>query len=288
MARELVEFPNGKLVRPLGLGTWFMGEDTYKRAEEIAVIQEGIRSGVQVIDTAEMYGNGQAESLVGEALKGLSTAEKKNIFLVSKVLPSNAGKDRIFKACEKSLRRTGVDALDLYLLHWRGGVPLVETIDCMEKLVQEGKIKAWGVSNLDVLDMEELFSVRNGLNCQVDQVLYHLGSRGIEFDLKPMLDDYHIPLMAYCPLAQGGQLRSGILRNPAVKEVAKRHGCKEIQVLLAFVLASKQTIAIPKVSRMDHLKEVLAVENIVLSNEDLELLQSAYPSPTHKMYLDIQ
>lgn len=284
--KEII-LPNGTVLPNLGLGTWFMGEDYRSRQEEIQVLQEGIRRGIRVLDTAEMYGNGAAEELIGLALRGLSEEEKKDLFIVSKVLPSHADKKRMKKSCEQSLKRMGLEALDLYLLHWRGYVPLEETVDGLEELVQEGKIKAWGVSNLDTPDMEELLAVRNGENCQVNQVLYHLGSRGIEFDLKPFLDNHNIPVMAYCPLAQGGRLKRKLLEDGALAAMAEAHNCSTIQLLLAFVLAQPQVLAIPKVSRLAHLKEILQAQDIILSAEELQQLNALYPAPLHKTYLDI-
>ena len=174
-----------------------------------------------LIDSAEMYGEGAAEHLVGQAIRGY---DRERLYLVSKVYPFHAGRHDIFQSCENSLRRMGTDYLDLYLLHWRGSVPLAETVACMEELKAKGRIRSWGVSNLDTADMEELFEVTGGTSCLTDQVLYHLGSRGVEYDLLPWLRRHKMPLMAYCPLAQGGGLRRGLLASPAVRAAAQAHG----------------------------------------------------------------
>ena len=183
----------------LGIGTWKMGEIPKNRNEEIASIRYALENGIRLIDTAEMYGNGNSERLISEAIKGF---DREKLCLVSKVLPCNAGERNIFKACENSLKNLNIDYLDLYLLHWRGNISFEETIRCMEKLKEEGKIKNWGVSNMDIDDMQELLSTPDGKNCLVNQVLYHLGSKGIEYSLKPFTDKNHITTMAYCPIAQ--------------------------------------------------------------------------------------
>lgn len=284
---EKVILPDETRLPSLGLGTWFMGEDYRLRQQEIAALQDAVRQGIRLIDTAEMYGSGAAEELIGDALSGLEQADRDKVFLVSKVLPFHAGRADIFKACEGSLRRLQTDHLDLYLLHWRGRTPFAETIACMEELIKEGKIRRWGVSNLDTEDMKELLAAPGGSGCQTDQVLYHLGSRGIEYELKPWLDNHRIPIMAYCPLAQGGRLKSTLLQSGAVREVAKNHGVSPIQVLLAFVLEMEQTIAIPKVSTPAHLQELLQVRELKLTAEEKAMLDKAFPAPMRKLPLDI-
>lgn len=234
---------DGTRVPALGQGTWFMGENKAKRAQEIEALRYGIENGMTLLDTAEMYGEGLAEELLGEAM---SIYDREKLFVVSKVYPHNAGKRKIFAACEDSLKRLGTDYLDMYLLHWRGSVPFAETAECMEKLKADGKIRRWGVSNLDTDDMEELSRVPGGENCMTDQVLYHLGSRGIEFDLLPWLREKKMPFMAYCPMAQGGTLKRGLFSDAAVQAVAERHGASPARVFLAFVLSQPDAIAIPK------------------------------------------
>ena len=196
----------GDIVPALGQGTWYLGDDPAKRAQEVSALRTGMGAGMRLIDTAEMYGDGRSEKLVGEAI---AAAPREELFLVSKVLPENAGEKHICQCCDATMNRMGVDYLDLYLLHWRGSVPLAETVRCLEQLKELGKIKNWGVSNFDIGDMEELWRIPGGRNCQVNQVLYHMGSRGIEYSLLPWMREHRVALMAYCPLAQGGSLRRG-------------------------------------------------------------------------------
>ena len=210
----------GDIVPALGQGTWYLGDDPAKRAQEVSALRTGMGAGMRLIDTAEMYGDGRSEKLVGEAI---AAAPREELFLVSKVLPENAGEKHIFQCCDATMNRMGVDYLDLYLLHWRGSVPLAETVRCLEQLKELGKIKNWGVSNFDIGDMEELWRIPGGRNCQVNQVLYHMGSRGIEYSLLPWMREHRVALMAYCPLAQGGALRRGLLTDPAVLAVAETH-----------------------------------------------------------------
>jgi diketogulonate reductase-like aldo/keto reductase len=204
---------NGLLIPILGQGAWHIGDNNRSERDETAAVRRGIELGLNMIDTAEMYGDGKSETLIGKSLRGIRREE---YLLVSKVYPHNAGKDNIFASCDASLKRLNTDYLDLYLLHWRGSVPLAETVECMERLVNMGKIRRWGVSNFDVADMEELWNVPSGNNCAVDQVLYNLGSRGIEYDLIPWLSARGVAVMAYCPLAQAGKLgrsRDDLLTN---------------------------------------------------------------------------
>lgn len=237
-----------------------------------------------LIDTAEMYGNGRSERLIGEAIKGYN---RDHLFLVSKVLPQNAGHRHIFRSVEMTLKNLKTDYLDLYLLHWRGSIPLEETVSCMEQLVKDGKIRSWGVSNFDTDDMEELFSIPSGRNCVVNQVLYHLGSRGVEYDLLPWLTEHKIPLMAYCPLAQAGDLRGELLSDESVRKVAEAHGITKMQVLLAFVLYKKNVIAIPRSGKKEHVLQNWDARRIELTEEEYHLLDEAFPAPQRKTYLDI-
>ena len=269
----------------LGQGTWHMGESPSHRAEEIASLRAGIEAGVTLIDTAEMYGNGGAESLVGEAIRGVS---RESLFLVSKVYPHNAGGKRLVKSCEDTLSRLKTDVLDLYLLHWRGGIPLAETVAGMESLVCAGKIRRWGVSNFDTADMEELFQAPGGDRCAANQVLYHLGSRGVEYDLLPWLFAHGVAMMAYCPLAQAGRLRQGLVGHEAVQAVATQNGLTPFQVLLAFVLSKKGVTAIPKAASPAHARENAHMAGVFLAPDDLSLLSAAFPAPGRKVPLDIE
>ena len=269
----------------LGIGTWKMGEIPKNRNEEIASIRYALENGIRLIDTAEMYGNGNSEKLIAESIKDF---DREKLYLVSKVLPSNAGEKNIFKSCENSLKNLNVDYLDLYLLHWKGSIPFEETIRCMEKLKKEGKIKNWGVSNMDIDDMQELLSIPDGKNCLVNQVLYHLGSKGIEYSLKPFTDKNHITTMAYCPIAQGGRLKNQLLSSKSVQELSKKYLISPIQVLLTYMLEKENTISIPKASKIEHMKEIVACRNIHFEKTDISFLDSEYPKPTKKLPLDIE
>ncbi len=279
----MVTLPDGTSLPRIGQGTWYMGDEPSKRNEELRALRRGVELGLNLIDSAEMYGDGRSESLVGEAIEGI----RDQVFLVSKVYPHNAGLNRISGSCEQSLKRLKTDRLDLYLLHWRGSVPLSETVEAMERLVESGKIVRWGVSNLNTDDMEELFNMAGGIHCMVDQVLYHLGSRGIEYDLLPWLRAKNIPIMAYSPLAQAGILRRGLVGHQAVEDIADRHGVKPLQILLAWCIRSGDVIAIPKASSAAHVEENAAAERIRLTDEDLRKLDEAFPKPTRKVPLDI-
>mgnify|MGYP005788935249 CR=1 FL=1 len=280
---EMLQTAGLKLPR-MGLGTWYLGESVRKESAELEALRTGIELGITLFDTAEMYGDGGAERLLGKAIKPY---DRSKLQIVSKVYPHNAGRNHIFQSCENSLRRLGTDYLDVYLLHWRGSVPLTETVDCMEELKAQGKIRAWGVSNLDTDDMDELEAVRNGGNCALDQVLYHLGSRGIEYDLLPWTQQRGMPVMTYCPLAQGGRLRRGLLGSSAVKKTAEKYQATPIQILLAFVLYQDNTIAIPRSGSAAHVRELVDSLRVTLTAEDIALLSKDFPAPTRKTYLDI-
>lgn len=276
---------SGAAAGPIGQGTWCLGERPAQRQQELAALRSGIDAGMTLLDTAEMYGGGRAEELVGEAIRGY---DREKLYLVSKVFPHNAGRKNIFRCCEDSLRRMGTDYMDLYLLHWRGSIPYAETAECMEELKARGLIRDWGVSNLDADDMEELFRVPGGENCRTDQVLYHLGSRGVEFDLLPLLRQHDVSVMAYCPLAQAGRLRRGLMEAPAVQAIAQAHGATPAQVLLAFLLAQPGVIPIPRTGKAAHTLENAQAPRLVLTAEELAALDAAFPAPTQKMPLDMQ
>ncbi|QOL14557.1 aldo/keto reductase [Dickeya dianthicola] len=282
MTKQVI-FPDGNAVPAIGQGTWFMGENAQRRGSEVSALQAGIDVGMTLIDTAEMYADGGAEEVVGEAIRG----RRDRVYLVSKVYPHNAGGERAIAACERSLKRLQTDYIDLYLLHWRGGIPLVDTIDAMETLQQAGKIGRWGVSNLDTDDMEALWSCRGGEQCQTNQVLYHLASRGIEYDLLPWCQQHRLPVMAYCPLAQAGQLRHNLFTHPALVRVAQQRALTPAQVLLAWATRQPGIIAIPKASTLAHVNENAAALHVTLSPEDLAILDEAYPAPRRKQPLDV-
>jgi len=283
MKGQEVNLPDGTSVPKLGQGTWFIGDDPAKRNDEIRTLRLGVELGLSLIDTAEMYGDGRSETLVGEAIRGI----RDETFVVSKVYPHNAGLKRIAASCEASLKRLQTDRLDLYLLHWRGSVPLDETIEGMERLVKEGKIIRWGVSNLDTADMKELFKYDNGSRCATNQVLYHLGSRGIEYDLLPWQRERRMPVMAYCPLAQAGSLRRGLVNNKTVQAIAANYNITPYQLLLAWCIRDRDVIAIPKASSEQHVAENAAAALIKLTSDDIKRLDIEFPKPDRKIPLDI-
>jgi len=272
-----VALPSGETVPQLGQGTWRMGERPAARAEETAALREGVELGMSLIDTAEMYGEGETETWLGQALEGL----RDRVFLVSKAYPQNASKVRLPRACEASLKRLKTDRLDLYLLHWRGGVPLAETVEAMHALKAAGKIRHWGVSNLDLDDMEELVEA-GGAACAVDQVLYNLGRRGVEFDLFPWMARRGMPAMAYTPLEP-----ARLARAPALQEVARARGVEPLQIALSWVLRSPGVIAIPKASKVEHVRQNRAAADLELTPEELDQLDAAFPPPARKRPLEM-
>lgn len=281
----MLKLKDGSSIERIGQGTWKMGENPNVREAEIKALKKGIELGLTLIDTAEMYGDGRTESLIGEAIKEYS---RQKLYLISKVYPFHAGKGKIFESCEASLKRLGTDYLDMYLLHWRGNIPLTETVACMEELVKRGKIRRWGVSNFDLSDMEDLLDIKQGENCSINQVLYHLGSRGVEYDLLPWQQEKGIPVMAYCPLAQAGNLKCALRNSKGVEEVAKKHNATIYQILLSFVLTKDNVIAIPKASKASHIQDNYGAMNIKLDTEDIERLSMEFPAPKRKVPLDIE
>lgn len=270
-----VAFPDGASVPALGQGTWRMGESQGERRQEMAALRLGVELGMTLIDTAEMYGEGEAESLLSEALAGI----REQVFLVSKVYPQNAGRGRLERACEASLERLGTDRLDLYLLHWRGSVPLAETVEGMEALVRAGKIIRWGVSNLDLRDIQELWSA-GGERCATNQVLYNITERGPEFDLLPELKRRGVPVMAYSPVGQGR-----LPRSAALTAVAARHDASPFQVALAWALRDPAVIAIPKATQEAHVRGNRKAADMVLTSQDQAELDADFPPPTRKQRL---
>ncbi|EHK0943705.1 aldo/keto reductase [Citrobacter farmeri] len=283
MTDKQVVFAGEAILPAIGQGTWYMGENPGHRRAEVAALRAGVDLGLTLIDTAEMYADGGAEEVVGEALNGL----RERVFLVSKVYPWNAGGQKAIAACEASLRRLKTDYLDLYLLHWSGSFSFAETVGAMETLIAQGKIRHWGVSNLDVDDMQALWQVPGGKRCATNQVLYHLASRGIEYDLLPWCQQHQLPVMAYSPLAQAGRLRSGLLNHPVVNEIAHAHSASAAQILLAWVISHQGVMAIPKAASAEHVQQNAAALNITLSAQELSALDKAYPAPKGKTALDM-
>lgn len=265
-----LSLPNGDAVPVLGQGTWKMGESRSRRKDEVAALMHGIDLGMTLIDTAEMYAEGGAEEIVAEAIKG----RRPKVFIVSKVYPHNAGRSGVVAACERSLKRLRTDRLDLYLLHWRGGIALSETVAGFEDLLKAGKIRSFGVSNFDTADMRELHRLPGGKACATNQVLYNLKHRGIEFDLLPWSEKENLPIMAYSPLEIGP-----IAKSAALRRVAERHAASPAQIALAWVLRRPNVLTIPKASRLEHVDENRAAADIPLSAEDLADLDSAAPPP---------
>jgi diketogulonate reductase-like aldo/keto reductase len=265
-----IQLPDGFEIPALGQGTWHMGERGGDHAAEMHALRLGLDLGMTMIDTAEMYADGGSEEVVGKAIAG----RRDKVFLVSKVYPQNAGRHSAKAACERSLRRLGTDRLDLYLLHWRGAIPLAETVAAFEGLRAEGKILRWGVSNLDPDDMAELVAAGDG-GCATNQVLYNPEHRGIEFDLLPWCKDHKMPVMAYSPVGQGG----GLLRHPALRAVAARHDRSTAQIALAWAMRHGHVIAIPKASDPEHVRANAASGEIVLTAADLAEIDAGFPPP---------
>ncbi len=281
---KTVELPDGEQVPALGQGTWRMGENKNARADEVAALRLGIDLGMTLIDTAEMYGEGGAEKVVADAIAD----QRDRVFVVTKVYPHNASRTELPKACERSLKRLQIDAVDLYLLHWRGDVSLAETVEAFEQLRSVGKIRRWGVSNFDVEDMKELLATENVSACAANQVLYNLANREIEFDLLPFLHEqstlnYRPALMAYSPVGHG----RGLLNNSTLNEIAKRKDATAAQVALAWVLRQPDVIAIPKASDQRHVRQNAQSLEIELTKEDLAEIDRAFPPPKSKEPLPI-
>lgn len=267
--------PAGETVPALGQGTWKMESD--KRADAIAALRLGVELGMSLIDTAEMYGDGKVETLVGEAFAG----SRDSIFLVSKVYPQNASRKGVVQACERSLKRLGTDRLDLYLLHWRGSIALAETVAGFEDLRRAGKIRHWGVSNFDTEDMEELYATPGGRNCQTNQILYNLSRRGPEFSLCPWQERHKMPIMAYSPFEQGRMKATGVL-----SDIGRAHNATGYQIALAWLLQQKNTIVIPKSAKIAHVRDNRAAADLTLTQADLAALDDAFKPPRRKTPLD--
>lgn len=280
-----VTMPDGAVVPALGLGTWRMGERSGQRRAEVDAMRTALMLGYRLIDTAEMYGDGGAEEIVGEALRGVfATGElrRDQLTVVSKVLPHNASRSGTVAACERSLQRLGLEFLDLYLLHWRGQHPLQTTLDAFETLRASGRIARWGVSNFDAEDLDEVLGLKHGPSCAANQVYYSASRRGIEFDLLPAQRARRIPVMAYCPIDEGK-----LARNEDLAAIGRRHGASAAQVALAWLLRSPDVIAIPKALKQEHLRENFSAASLALSADDLAAIDRVFPPPKRKTSLAI-
>ena len=275
---RMTSFSDGTIVPVLGQGTWMIGDDPRTRDAEQAALSRGIDLGLTLIDTAELYGDGRSERLVGEVIAG----RRDEVFVVSKIRPENAGEMTMMLHCEKSLERLGIDRIDLYLLHWESRHPMEEIVAGFEELVDEGMIARWGVSNLDLQAMTALDEIDGGERCATNQLLFNLGSRGIEFDLLPWCQERLMPVMAYSPLGRGD-----LLRHPAILEIADRHDAAPAQIALAAVLRHDGVIAVPKASTVAHVEANAAALEIELDAEDTAVLDQAFPPPTSARPLDI-
>ncbi len=270
--------PSGRSIPVLGLGTWRMGEQAKRRQEEVTALQHGLALGMNLIDTAEMYGEGGAETVIAEAI----ATRRETVFLVSKVYPHNASRQGVIAACERSLHRLKTDYLDLYLLHWRGSIPLTETLAAFQQLQQAGKIRDYGVSNFDLADMTEADGLEGGKAIATNQVLYNLSRRGIEWDLLPWCRQHHIPIMAYSPVEQGR-----LLRNPRLRSIAEQMGTTPAQVAIAWLLHQENVIVIPKSSSIAHVEENYAALNLQLDPDTMSALDAAFPAPAQPVSLEM-
>jgi diketogulonate reductase-like aldo/keto reductase len=262
----------------VGMGTWHMGESRGERAGEVAALALGLDLGLTLVDTAEMYGEGGAEEVVGAAIRG----RRDGVFVVSKFYPHHASRAKLFSACNASLGRLGIEALDLYLYHWRGGVPLVETVEALEKLVARGSIRRWGVSNFDVSDLEELTAIPGGENVAANQVLYNLERRGIEFDLLPWCREHGVAVMAYSPLDEGP-----LVHHPKLTPIARSLGVSAAELAIAWAARDPLVCAIPKASTPEHVRSNRAAADLRLDAKTLAALDAAFPPPRRKQRLEI-
>jgi len=288
--KKKVLLPDGSYIPKLGQGTWRMGEDDERFAAEVRGLRHGIELGCRLIDTAEMYADGKAENIVGNAIGAF---DRESLYMVSKVYPLNANRHHIYSSLERSLKLMETDYLDMYLLHWREDADLAEVAYCMEELRDSGKIKRWGVSNFDVDDMEDLWKVPDGNKCCINQVLYNLGARGIEYDLLQWQRERNVPFMAYSPVGQAGALvtqdgvsKAALMTDENVISVAESHDISVVQLLLAFVMRLDDMVAIPKAVGFSHIEENIEAENIVLSEEDIAQLSESFPAPTEKVFME--
>ena len=266
-------------IEPVGLGTWKMGDDSNIHQEEIDAIQFAINQGANVIDTAEMYGDGASEELIGEAIQSY---DREKLYIISKVHPENASRDKVLTSIDNSLKRLRTDYIDLYLLHWKSQYPLEETISAFEEAKNLGKIKEWGVSNFDTSDMKHLLSLPNGHKCVANQVRYNVGDRGIEYDLKPFMRENNIALISYAPIARGDKLGKNLTKSPVLLELSRKYEVDVFQILLAWDIRDGHTLAIPTSSNKLHIENNMGASNIHLTEEDIQKIDSEFPPPTTK------
>lgn len=266
-------------IEPIGLGTWKMGDDSNNHQDEIDAIQFAINQGANVIDTAEMYGDGASEELIGEAIESY---DREKLYIISKVHPQNASKDKVLTSIDNSLKRLRTDYIDLYLLHWKSQYPLEETISAFEEAKKLGKIKEWGVSNFDTSDVKHLLSLPNGHECVANQVRYNIGDRGIEYDLKPFMRENNIALISYAPIARGDKLGENLTKSSVLLELSRKYEVDVFQILLAWNIRDGHTLAIPKSSNKLHIENNMGASNIHLTEEDIQKIDSEFPPPTTK------
>jgi len=278
MTMRAVALPSGETIPALGMGTWHLGQGRHPEAVEIEALQTGLDLGMTLVDTAEMYGDGASERLIGRAMDG----RRDDVFLVSKVLPHHATRDGTIAACESSLRRLDTDRLDLYLLHWRGQVPLEETLSAFRQLVRDGRIRHWGVSNFDIADMMELIELDAGGAVQTDQVLYNLLHRGIEWNLLPFCQQHGLPIMAYSPIEQGR-----LVGDPVLRFIGRRHKATSTQVALSWVISHPRVCAIPEAGTPQHVRKNFGALGVVLEQDDILKLDAAFPPPPRPVALDV-
>jgi diketogulonate reductase-like aldo/keto reductase len=280
---EGFELPSGRAVSRLGQGTWMMGESRRQRAAEVAALRLGLDLGLSLVDTAELYASGRSEAIVGEAVSG----RRGEVFIVSKVLPQNAARERCIEACNRSLRQLKTDYLDLYLLHWRGTVPLAETLEAFAELERAGKVRRYGVSNFDVRDMEQTFATPHGQRVAANQVLYNLRRRGCEWALAPWCRERGVVVMAYSPFGSSGADLRALLGNATLRAVGERHGATAAQVALAWLLTKPGVVTIPKAATAEHVRENRAALDLALTEEDLREIDAAFPPPRKAKRLEM-
>lgn len=275
---------NQQVLPAVGIGTWNVGDSSTQHDQELAAIRAALDAGAKVIDTAEMYGDGRSEQLVGDAIQPYSRSD---LFIIDKVLPSNASKARLEERLDRSLQLVGTDYFDLYLLHWRGSIPLAETVEELERMQAKGKIKSWGVSNFDVADLHELWQLPNGHHCVANEDLYNLDERGIEYDLLPLMKQQKLPLIAYSPLAQADTISGQLATHPLLKEIAVNHQATVYQIMLAWTIRHGDVLTIPKASQAAHAIANVQAGEIEFTPDELAVLEKAFPKPDHKVPLAV-